>query len=136
MKKRMNRSWLKKTMKALFITGVACVCMGVSLGLVIFSVVYHQLPALDVLTDYRPKIPLRVYTADGDLIGEFGEERRDYVPIDEMPRHMRLAILAAEDNGFYEHSGIEFMGIARAAIINLITGRRGQGGSTITMQVA
>ena len=132
----MNRSWLKKTMKALFMTGVACVCMGISLGLVVFSVVYHQLPALDVLTDYRPKIPLRVYTADGELIGEFGEERRDYVPIEEMPRHMRLAILAAEDNGFYEHAGIEFMGIARAAIINLITGRRGQGGSTITMQVA
>lgn len=132
----MNRSWLKKTMKWLFITGAACACMGISLGLVVFSVVYHQLPELDVLTDYRPKIPLRIYTADGDLIGEFGEERRDFVPINEMPRHMRLAILAAEDNGFYEHSGIEFMGIARAAIINLITGRRGQGGSTITMQVA
>ena len=58
-------------------TGVACVCMGISLGLVVFSVVYHQLPALDVLTEYRPKIPLRVYTADGELIGQFGEERRD-----------------------------------------------------------
>ena len=106
------------------------------MGLVVFSVVYYQLPPIDALTQYRPKVPLRIYTADGDLIGEFGEERRDYVPFDEIPRHVKLAILAAEDNGFYEHSGIEFMGIARAALANLITGRRGQGGSTITMQVA
>ena len=82
------------------------------MGLVVFSVVYYQLPPIDALTQYRPKVPLRIYTADGDLIGEFGEERRDYVPFDEIPRHVKLAILAAEDNGFYEHSGIEFMGIA------------------------
>ena len=118
------------------ITGVCGAGAAISLGLVIFSVAYYQLPAIDALTQYRPKVPLRVYTADGDLIGEFGEERRDYVPFEEIPRHVKLAILAAEDNGFYEHSGIEFMGIARAAISNIITGRRGQGGSTITMQVA
>ena len=74
------------------------------MGLVVFSVVYYQLPPIDALTQYRPKVPLRIYTADGDLIGEFGEERRDYVPFDEIPRHVKLAILAAEDNGFYEHS--------------------------------
>ena len=62
------------------ITGVCGAGAAISLGLVIFSVAYYQLPAIDALTQYRPKVPLRVYTADGDLIGEFGEERRDYVP--------------------------------------------------------
>lgn len=134
--RKTQNSWLKKAVKWLAITGVCGAGAAISLGLVIFSVAYYQLPAIDALTQYRPKVPLRVYTANGDLIGEFGEERRDYVPFEEIPRHVKLAILAAEDNGFYEHSGIEFMGIARAAISNIITGRRGQGGSTITMQVA
>ena len=118
------------------LAGVCGVVAAGCIGLVVFSVVYYKLPPIDALTEYRPKIPLRIYTADGDLIGEFGEERREFVSIEEMPRHMRLAILAAEDNGFYEHSGIEFMGIARAALSNILTGSRGQGGSTITMQVA
>ena len=118
------------------LTGVCGVVAAGCIGLVVFSVVYYKLPPIDALTEYRPKIPLRIYTADGDLIGEFGEERREFVSIEDIPRHMRLAILAAEDNGFYEHSGIEFMGIARAALSNLLTGSRGQGGSTITMQVA
>lgn len=131
-----EKSWFKKAFKWLCITGLSAGVIGVSIGLVVFSVVYYRLPPIDTLTEYRPKVPLRIYTSDGVLIGEFGEERRDYVPIEEIPRHVRLAILAAEDNGFYEHSGIEFMGIARAAIANILTGSRGQGGSTITMQVA
>ena len=89
-----------------------------------------------MLTDYRPKVPLRVWSAEGRLIGEFGEERRDFVRIADVPKHVKDAILCAEDDGFYEHHGIELMGIARAAIVNVLTGRRGQGGSTITMQVA
>lgn len=113
--------------------GLACAA---SIGMIIFSVVYSQLPAIDALTDYKPKVPLRVYSADGTLIGEFGEERRAFVRLNEIPGFVKYAILAAEDNGFYEHSGIEFAGIARAAISNILTGRRGQGGSTITMQVA
>ena len=91
---------------------------------------------IDVLTDYRPKVPLRVWSAEGRLIGEFGEERRDFVRIADVPKHVKDAILCAEDDGFYEHHGIELMGIARAAIVNVLTGRRGQGGSTITMQGA
>lgn len=126
----------KKLLKWTCLAGAAVGVIGISVGLVAFSVVYYRLPSIEALTEYRPKVPLRVYTADGDLIGEFGEERRDFVPIEEMPRHMRLAILAAEDNGFYEHSGIEFMGFVRAALANILTGRKGQGGSTITMQVA
>ena len=134
--KKNQNSWLKKAFKWLTITGLCGAGAAVGLCFVVFSVVYYQLPPIDALTQYRPKVPLRIYTADGDLIGEFGEERRDYVPFEEIPRHVKLAILAAEDDGVYEHSGIEFMGIAGAALANLITGRRGQGGSTITQQVA
>lgn len=108
----------------------------VSVFLLAFAVLYSRLPGIESLTDYKPKVPLRVYTADNTLIGEFGEERRDFMRLTEMPGFVRHAVLAAEDNGFYEHSGIEFSGIARAAISNILTGRRGQGGSTITMQVA
>ena len=136
-KKTSSQSFgFKKLFKWACRAGATVGVIGVSVGLVAFSVVYYRLPSIEALTEYRPKVPLRIYTADGDLIGEFGEERRDFVPIEEMPRHMRLAILAAEDNGFYEHSGIEFMGFVRAALANILTGRKGQGGSTITMQVA
>ncbi len=109
---------------------------GALLLVFVFAYIYEQLPPIDALTDYRPKVPLRVWSADGKLIGEFGEERRDFVRIADVPAHVKNAILAAEDAGFYEHPGIEISGIARAAVINLLTGRRGQGGSTITMQVA
>lgn len=116
--------------------GFAGAAAAVSIFLIVFAVMYSKLPPIDSLTDYRPKVPLRVYSAEGTLIGEFGEERRAFVHLNEIPSFVKYAILAAEDNGFYEHSGIEFAGIARAAIANLLTGRRGQGGSTITMQVA
>jgi len=95
-----------------------------------------RLPSLEVLTDYRPKVPLRVWTADGVLIGEFGEERRSLVRIEDVPEVMKQAILAAEDDRFFEHSGIDLIGIARAALSNLRSGRRGEGASTITMQLA
>jgi penicillin-binding protein 1A len=94
-----------------------------------------NLPALDVITDYQPKIPLRVYTADGALIGEFGEEHRDFVAIGEVPDMMKKAVLAIEDARFYEHSGIDYIRVLGAAKANLAGGFR-QGGSTITMQVA
>ncbi len=130
-----SRLWLRIVgwMAGLGFAGAAA---AVSIFLIIFSVMYSRLPPIDSLTDYRPKVPLRVYSAEGTLLGEFGEERRAFVHLNEIPGFVKYAILAAEDNGFYEHSGIEFAGIARAAIANLITGRRGQGGSTITMQVA
>ena len=116
--------------------GAAGALSGVFLLIFVFAYIYQQLPSIDVLTDYRPKVPLRVWSAEGRLIGEFGEERRDFVRIADVPKHVKDAILCAEDDGFYEHHGIELMGIARAAIVNVLTGRRGQGGSTITMQVA
>jgi penicillin-binding protein 1A len=95
-----------------------------------------RLPSLEALTDYRPKVPLRVWTADGVLIGEFGEERRSVVRFEDVPEVMKQAILAAEDDRFFEHSGIDMTGMARAALANLRSGRRGEGASTITMQLA
>ena len=98
--------------------------------------IWPTLPSLEVLTDYRPKVPLRVYSADGKLIGEFGEERRAVVSIEQVPKVMVDAILAAEDERYYQHKGVDYIGLARAAIANFtLTGPR-QGASTITMQVA
>lgn len=97
---------------------------------------YPALPSLDILTDYRPNIPLRVYSAEGLLIGEFGQERRALVKINEVPELMKNAILAAEDERFYEHGGVDYIGVLRAALSNFTSGGVKQGASTITMQVA
>jgi len=111
------------------------VAIGVAIALIVVVLAYPKLPSLEVLTDYRPKIPLRVYTADGYLIGEFGEERRAVVAIGDVPPLMKDAILAAEDEGFYRHGGVDYKGILRAFANNLL-GHRRQGASTITQQVA
>ncbi|MES2561942.1 MAG: transglycosylase domain-containing protein, partial [Pseudomonadota bacterium] len=100
------------------------------------AVVYPTLPSLEVLTDYQPKIPLRVYSSEGTLLGEFGEERRAFVAIANVPKPMIQAILAAEDERFYNHSGVDYIGVARAALSNFTSGGVRQGASTITMQVA
>ncbi len=110
--------------------------IGIALAMIILALAYPNLPSLEVLTDYRPKIPLRVYTADGFLIGEFGEERRSLVRIHEVPNVMKQAILAAEDDRFYQHGGVDYIGILRAAGANLAGGSKRQGASTITQQVA
>ena len=109
---------------------------GIALGGLAAALLYPKLPSLDVLTDYRPKQPLRVYTADGALIAEFGEERRAFVPIAKVPVYMKQAILAAEDERFYTHGGIDTLGVLRAAGSNLLSGGVREGASTITMQVA
>ena len=110
--------------------------IGIALAMIILALAFPNLPSLEVLTDYRPKIPLRVYTADGYLIGEFGEERRSLVAIQDVPTVMKQAILAAEDDRFYQHGGVDYIGILRAAGANLTGGGRRQGASTITQQVA
>ncbi|MBB4844004.1 penicillin-binding protein 1A [Paucibacter oligotrophus] len=97
--------------------------------------VYPTLPDLDNLSDYKPKQPLRVYTADGQLIGEFGAERRHYLPLAQIPKRMQDALLATEDRYFYSHGGIDVRGVARALLANL-TASRSQGGSTVTQQLA
>lgn len=112
------------------------VAIGVAMVLIVLALAYPNLPSLEVLTDYRPKIPLRVYTSDGYLIGEFGEERRAVVSIQDVPPVMKNAILAAEDDRFYQHGGVDYIGILRAAAANLAGGGKRQGASTITQQVA
>ncbi|MCC6659126.1 MAG: penicillin-binding protein 1A [Rhodocyclaceae bacterium] len=110
--------------------------MGLALLAIVVVLAYPQLPSLEALTDYQPKIPLRVYTSDGHLIGEFGEERRALVRIQEVPPTMKQAILAAEDERFYQHPGVDTIGVLRAAYANFSSGGKRQGASTITMQVA
>lgn len=110
--------------------------IGVAIAMIVLVLAYPNLPSLEVLTDYRPKIPLRVYTADGHLIGEFGEERRAVVQIQDVPPVMKQAILAAEDDRFYQHGGVDYLGIIRASAANLAGGGKRQGASTITQQVA
>ena len=113
---------------------VALPVMGVLILAFMVTLAYPKLPDLDSLTDYRPKIPLRVFSADGVLIGEFGEERRSLVHIQDIPEVMKKAVLAIEDDRFYEHGGVDYQGIVRASFANL-TGGSG-GASTITQQVA
>ncbi|MFZ4649282.1 MAG: penicillin-binding protein 1A [Rubrivivax sp.] len=99
------------------------------------ALAYPNLPDVGSLTDYRPKLPLRVLAANGELLGEFGEERRTYVPIAEIPKVMKDAVLAIEDANFYRHSGVDFRGMARAALAQFAEAKS-QGASTITMQLA
>jgi len=99
-------------------------------------IVYPTLPSLEALTEYNPKIPLRIFSADGALIGEFGEERRAFIKIAEVPTPLKQAIVAAEDERFYEHGGVDYIGVLRAAVHNFSSGGSKQGASTITMQVA
>jgi penicillin-binding protein 1A len=100
------------------------------------ALIYPSLPSLEALTDYRPKMPLRIYSEDGGLLAEFGEERRSVVHLKDTPLILRQAILAAEDERFYEHGGVDTLGVLRAALANVFSGGAKEGASTITMQVA
>jgi len=114
----------------------AVLLAGLLLFVFVVVIVVPTLPSLEVLTDYQPKVPLRVYSREGLLIGEFGEERRAPVRIADVPQGMREAILAAEDERFYQHGGVDYVGVIRAAMSNFASGGARQGASTITMQVA
>jgi penicillin-binding protein 1A len=116
----------------LVLAGLMSILMVVGVAMVM---AYPQLPDISDLADYRPKLPLRVYTADGVLMGEFGEERRNLTPIKEIPQVMKDAVLSIEDARFYQHGGLDYLGLIRAGIANLGK-RKSQGASTITMQVA
>jgi penicillin-binding protein 1A len=109
--------------------------VGALLAAFVLALLWPTLPTLEALTDYQPKIPLRVVSADGELLGEFGEERRAIVRIRDVPEVMKQSILAAEDERFYQHGGVDYLSIARAALANLSAGPQ-QGAGTITMQVA
>ena len=116
----------------LVFAGLLSVLMVVGVAMVM---AYPQLPDTSDLAEYRPKLPLRIFTADGALMGEFGEERRNLTPIREIPQVMKDAVLSIEDSRFYQHGGLDYLGLIRAGIANL-SKRKSQGASTITMQVA
>ena len=116
----------------LALAGLASILMIVAIAL---AVAFPNLPDISDLSDYRPKLPLRVFSAEGDLIGEFGEERRHLTPIKDIPKVMTEAVLAIEDARFYQHGGVDYLGIVRAGLANLGKAKS-QGASTITMQVA
>ncbi len=127
--------WLLKIVLwvlGLIVAGLMSIVLVAGLAMV---VAYPNLPDISDLADYRPKLPLRVFTADGVLMGEFGEERRNLTPIAEIPKVMKDAVLSIEDARFYQHGGVDYLGILRAGLANI--GRmKSQGASTITMQVA
>jgi penicillin-binding protein 1A len=108
----------------------------VLIAAIALAVSYPNLPEVDSLTDYRPKLPMRVFSADGVLLGEFGEERRNFMPIEQIPKVMKDAVIAIEDAKFYKHSGVNYVSIIRAGLANFGEARSAQGASTITMQVA
>ncbi len=114
-------------------TGIAII--GALIIILSMALIYPNLPPMDQLTDYHPKMPLRIYTADHVLMGEFGEERRSLVRINKIPDVMKKAVLAIEDDRFYQHGGVDYIGILRAALHNIVSSNR-QGASTITQQVA
>ena len=113
---------------ALVATGALLLALGLALA-------YPNLPDVSELVDYRPKLPLRIYARDGSLLGEYGEERRIVVPFEDIPPVMINAVLAIEDARFFEHSGVDYRGLLRAALANF-SEAKSQGASTITMQVA
>ena len=116
------------------LVGAAVLCVGMMVA-VALALAYPNLPDISDLADYRPKLPLRVYSAEGALLGEFGEERRNLTPIQDIPDVMKNAVLAIEDARFYQHGGVDYKGMMRAGLANL--GKmKSQGASTITMQVA
>jgi penicillin-binding protein 1A len=127
--------WAARAVLLLGAAGVAGLCaLLITIGIAL-AVAFPNLPEITDLSDYRPKLPLRIFSAEGDLLGEFGEERRHLTPIKEIPKVMSNAVLAIEDARFYQHGGVDYLGVVRAGLANV--GRaKSQGASTITMQVA
>lgn len=133
-----GRRWTSTLLKILaWGLGLAAASMvGLALTVLIaLAVAYPNLPDVSDLADYRPKLPLRVFSSEGALLGEFGEERRNLTPIQDIPKVMKDAVLAIEDARFFQHGGVDYKGVVRAGLANV--GRvKSQGASTITMQVA
>ena len=124
---------------------IVTTCFGLVLGLCVFGVglvaiailvTYPKLPSLDSLQHYQPKMPLTIYSADGEVIGIYGEQRREFTKIGDFPEVLRNAVIAAEDKRFYQHWGVDVWGVARAAVDNVVAGGVQSGASTITQQVA
>lgn len=121
--------WSLMAVSAVFLLGLLLM-----LGLAFY--IAPSLPAIDELKSVDYHVPLRVYSAEGSLLAEFGEKRRVPLEIDEIPENLKAAVIAAEDDRFYQHPGVDYKGLIRAALKLARTGEKTQGGSTITMQVA
>jgi penicillin-binding protein 1A len=117
-------------------TGFALFTAGLIVLIAAYFYIAPQLPPIDRLKDVQLQVPLRVYSAEGELIAEFGEQRRKPLGYEELPQAVIDAILATEDDRFFEHPGVDYQGLLRAAVELIRTGQKRQGGSTITMQVA
>jgi penicillin-binding protein 1A len=127
--------WLSKS-AAWLLALIGTVALGVVMLVAIaLAVAYPNLPEVSGLMDYRPKLPMRIFSADGVLLGEYGEERRNFTPLSQIPKVMQEAVLASEDARFYHHSGVDIKGVLRAGLAQF-SRSRSQGASTITMQVA
>ena len=127
--------WLVRSVLWVLGVSVAGALSLLTLIAIALAVAFPNLPDITDLSDYRPKLPLRIYSAEGDLMGEFGEERRNLTPITEIPKVMTNAVLAIEDARFYQHGGVDYLGVIRAGLAN-VGKAKSQGASTITMQVA
>ena len=128
-------SWWRRLMWGMLGLAVAGALSGAMLVAVALAMAYPQLPDVSEMRDYRPKLSMRIFSADGKQIGEFGEERRNFTPFKDIPQVMKNAVLSIEDARFYQHGGVDYIGLLRASLANL--GRvKSQGASTITMQVA
>ena len=123
-------------LKTLLIWGLFAVIGGCIALAIAVAVAWRQLPPVDALKDYKPRMAMQIFSAEGELIGEFGEERRKPVKIEDVPEHLKKALLAIEDARFYEHDGVDYYGLGRAFLNNLIPGGNKQGASTITQQLA
>ena len=125
-----------RSFRYLLATGFALFTAGLIVLIAAYFYIAPQLPPIDRLKDVQLQVPLRVYSADGELIAEFGEQRRKPIGYAELPQAVVDAILATEDDRFFEHPGVDYQGLLRAAVELIRTGQKRQGGSTITMQVA
>ena len=129
------KGWRAKLKAAALIVLAMCVLGGIGVSIWVYSA-YQELPQISTLESYRPLLPLEIYAMDGTPIGEYGEQTREVVPIERIPERLKQAFVATEDSSFYEHFGINPLAIVRAAIANFKAGRKVQGGSTITQQLA
>ena len=126
----------RRLRQLLLATGVAALLCGVFVAGLVYAVIFRDLPEIYELADYRPKLITQILAADGQVVGELAEERRVIVPIEDVPQYLVDAFVAAEDDSFYRHEGLDYQSILRAAWKNLRAGGVRQGGSTITQQVA
>lgn len=116
---------------------LALICTGMVWGFAgLYLYLSPNLPEADSLRDVKLRTPMRVMSRDGLLIGQFGEQKRSPLRFEQIPSHFVNALIAAEDDGFFEHAGVDLAGLARAVSELIMTGRKGSGGSTLTMQVA